>query len=210
MGRISRRSLAAACAGLGTAGLLLLLFEWPGLRGATAWLCAGEPPVASDLLVVLAGGSGERLATALEVYRAGLAPAILITDGFGFADKDMRYLNERGVPARSLMAPLRPATSTYEDALTIRQVVLRENLKSILVVTSPYHCRRARLILKRVVGSLGVRITVTPSVTLYMDLGHWWRSRQGWITVPGEFPKLLWAWVTVPTVPAVGDAGLRK
>jgi uncharacterized SAM-binding protein YcdF (DUF218 family) len=189
---------------------LALTAGWLGLVPATGWLVSGEPPVASDLMVVLGGGSGERLETGLQLYRAGLAPVILVTSGSGFPDQEMRYLKEQGVPARSLVPPLRPAISTYEDALTIRQVVLRNNLKSILVVTSPYHCRRARLILKRVVGSLGVRITVTPSVTLYMDMEHWWRSHQGWITVPGEFPKLLWAWATVPTVPSVGAAGSAK
>ena len=210
MSQIRRRTLAAVWAGLGATGLLLFLLGERGAQEATAWLDDGDAPVVSDLLVILGGGSGERILTGLELYRAALAPMILITDGAGFPDEEMRHLEEQGVPARSLVPPLRPASSTYEDALTIRQVVLRKNLKSILVVTSPYHCRRARLILKRVVGSLGVRVTVTPSVSLYMDMEHWWRSHQGWITVSGEFPKLLWAWATVPNVTAVGDPGLRK
>lgn len=210
MGRVRTRTLAAASAGVCVVGLLLFVLAESGAREATSWLYDPEPPVASDLLVILGGGSEERLLTGLDLYRAGLAPMILITDGAGFPDTEMEHLEEQGVPARSLVAPLRPATSTYEDALTIRQVVLRKSLNSILVVTSPYHCRRARLILHRVVGGLGVRITVTPSVSLYMDMEHWWRSHQGWITVSAEFPKLLWAWATVPTVAAVGDSSLRK
>ena len=195
---------------MGAVGLLLILSTESVARKATAWLYDWDPPAPSDLLVVLGGGSKERLTTVIELYRAGLAPAILITDGAGFPDEEMSYLEKQGVPARSLIPPLRPATSTYEDALSIKQVVVRKKFKSVLVVTSPYHCRRARMILERVVGSAGVRVAVTPSISLYMDKEHWWRSHQGWITVSGEFPKLLWAWATVPTVTTVGDAGLLK
>lgn len=200
----------AAWAGVAVVVLSGLLAGERSLRAATDLLGEGDPPVASDLLVILGGGSQERLATGLELYRAGLAPAILVTDGAGYPDEEMRQLEAEGVPERCLVPPLRPATSTYEDALSIRQVILRKDLKSILVVTSPYHCRRTRMILQRVLGGLGVKVTVTPSVSLYMDMAHWWRSHQGWITVAVEFPKLLWAWATVPTVTAVGDAGLRK
>lgn len=190
--------------------VVVLIVAGAALAPATDWLVAGEPPVPADLLVVLSGGSWERFSTAIDLYRAGMAPAILITDPFGFADAEMRRLEAQGVPASALIAPLRPAGSTYEDSLAVRQLILKKGLKSILVVTSPYHCRRVRLIFRRVVEPLGVRVTVTPSTTLYMDMAHWWRGRQGWITVPGEFPKLLWAWATVPTVPTVGHSGAAK
>ena len=173
-------------------------------RPATRWLIQSSEPRPSDLIVVLAGGAGERLVTGLQLYRAGLASRILITDGFGYPDLGMRYLRAGGVPERSLRQPLMPSESTYEDALAVRQVVVKDNIRSILVVTSPYHCRRTRLIFDRVLGDLGTDVTVTASVTLYMDMDTWWRTRQGWITVPGEFPKLIWSWLSVPHVSAVG------
>ncbi len=155
-------------------------------------------------MVVLAGGSGERFATALDLWRARFSRRILVTDGGGYPDEAFGRLRKGGVPERALVAPHRPSDSTYGDALAIRQAIREGNYSSILVVTSPYHCRRTELILRRVLAGIPVRVTVTASVSLYMNPERWWSSRQGWITVGPEFPKLIWAWLTVPVGSEVG------
>lgn len=194
--RRARGAALAACV-----GALAVAF----VRGpATEWLLAEAPPERADLLVILSGGARERVRTGLSLYRAGLAPAILITDPEGYPAAELAYFEREGVPPQALLAPLRPAASTYEDALSIRQVIGRKSVKSILVVTSPPHCRRAGLILNRVLRNSGVRVTVTPSESLYFDPHRWWTDRQGWANVAVEFPKLLWAWLTVPMAPPVG------
>ncbi len=175
-------------------GLLLVLVV-PG--AATRWLYSGEPPTPAELLLVLGGGSAERARTALELYRAGFAPRIMVTDGSGHPDIAFAAMEEAGIPRRALVSPLRPATSTAEDALAIRQVVVRHGIRSVLVVTSPYHCRRVSLALRRILADVPVEWTVTPSTSLYMDADSWWLSRQGWITVAKEYPKLAWYWLTV-------------
>jgi len=197
--RWSRRGAIAASVLLAT----LACGTWL-LTSGFAWLSTGKPPRPADLMVVLAGGSGERFATALQLWQGGLSRRILVTDGLGYPDLAFNRLREGGVPARALLAPLRPSSSTYGDALAIRQMIIRADYHSILVVTSPYHCRRTELILGRVLAGMPVRVTVTASVTLYMDPERWWSSRQGWITVGPEFPKLLWDWLTVPVGPEVG------
>ena len=162
-------------------------------RRATEWLLAPtDPPVPADLLVVLSGGAAERTETALGLFRQGLAPRILITDKEGFPDPAFRWLERQGVPHRALLAPIAPAASTLEDAWCIREAVKRDGFKSVLVVTSPYHCRRARAILRHVLEPLGVRVTVVGSASYYMDPAHWWRSAQGWRLVPAELGKLIW------------------
>jgi len=195
-------------AALGAAVLLMTLscVAWVLVDGFR-YLSTGEPPRKADLMVVLSGGSGERFATALELWRAEAAPRILVTDGHGYPDDAFSLLRDRGVPVRALLAPPRPSRSTYEDALAIRQVLEKGEFKSILVVTSPYHCRRTGLILGRVLSRIRVGVTITSSVSLYMSPERWWRSRQGWITVGPEFPKLVWAWLTVPVGAEIGDGG---
>ena len=121
-----------------------------------------------------------------------MAPLLTIT-GDGYSSSDILLLEQYGLPRDALVIPPKPSRSTYEDALSLRQLILQKKVVSVLVVTSPYHCRRTRLILNRVLFGLGVRITVTPSVSLFMDPDHWWRSPQGWITAGAEFPKLAWA-----------------
>jgi uncharacterized SAM-binding protein YcdF (DUF218 family) len=85
-----------------------------------------------------------------------------------------------------------PSTSTLEDAWCIRDAVTHDRFKSVLVVTSPYHCRRARAILKQVLQPLGVKVTVVGSASYYMDAPRWWNSAQGWRLIPAELGKLIW------------------
>ncbi len=183
-------------------GLALLVLAVPAVaRAGTAslrWLDVCEPPRESDLMVVLAGGARERLQTARDLYAAGAAPAIMVTSPEGFPDAPMKWLASNGVPPPVLVAPLRPSSSTLDDALSIGQIIRRKGITSVLVVTSPYHCRRTRLILNRILSGLSSRVTVTASTTLYMDPDRWWESRAGWATIPAEYLKLIWAWMTVP------------
>ncbi len=184
---------------------LCLAVGWPRIASlAGGWLLTGEEPRPSDLIVVLAGGARERLLTALELYRMGAAPAIMITDMYGYPDAMMRELALEGVPLRALVPPPRAASSSLEDALSIREVVIRQELRSVIVVTSPFHCRRARLILSRTLSDLDVRLTVAAARSLYVDPNRWWESREGWGKVPLEYAKLLKDWLLVPSF---GDAG---
>lgn len=176
-----------------------ILSDWKG-GAAVSWLSDGEPPQPSDLIVVLDGGAEERVSTAIDLYRAGFAPAIMITSGDGFPDAQVRRMVSSGVPSRALLAPPRPSRSTWEDAVTIRQMVLRNRVGSILVVTSSFHCRRARLILERVLSDIPVRVTLTQSKSLYP--WPWWR------TVPPETIKLAWAWLSVPKTPPGLEEGV--
>ncbi|MBD3161409.1 MAG: hypothetical protein GF346_04285, partial [Candidatus Eisenbacteria bacterium] len=61
------------------AGVLVLLFL-PGILTAYAgWLIEVDPPREADVAVVLGGGVGERLGAAVEIWREGRVPAILVT-----------------------------------------------------------------------------------------------------------------------------------
>jgi len=198
---------AIISSGLVGAGLILLATGPLVAREASDWLMVGGAPRTSELIVVLAGGARERLLAALDLYRGGYAPAIMITDPYGFPDAQMRDLVAAGMPERALIPPPCAATTTLEDALCTREVILRKGFNSILVVTSPYHCRRVRLTFSRVLSDLDVQVTVTASRSLYVELDQWWKSRDGWNKVPVEYLKLIRAWMTVPEFGTVGAPG---
>lgn len=174
-------------------GLLAVISRDWLARAGESWLADSDPPRHSDLIIVLDGGAAERISRAIELYREGFAPAILVTSSEGFPDAQLRRMVSGGIPSRALLAPMQPSSSTWEDAVTIRQTVLRESVDSILVVTSSFHCRRARLIMERVLADIPVRITLTQANRLYP--WPWWR------TVPPEYLKLAWAWLAVPKAP---------
>ncbi len=173
---------------------------WTARTGATAavrWLSTCSTPGPADLLVVVGGGAEERLVTGADLFRHGYAGMILVTEPSGLARIQTMLEEAPGLaPGKLAGCPGRVA-STVDDALCIRQLTEEKGFRSILVVTSPYHCRRLGLILRRTMGDLDVAITVIGSTSLYWPLETWWRHTAGW-EIPAEMAKLAWAWATVP------------
>jgi uncharacterized SAM-binding protein YcdF (DUF218 family) len=176
---------------------LVTVLAWPPVaREAAMWLSKAAPPARSDLLVVVGGGARERLVTAARLHAAGFAPEILATGSSRDIAAARSVLTGLGVPAGSIVEPAAESRSTAEDALVVRDVTVRRGARSILAVTSPYHCRRLTLLLERSLRGTGVTVTVTASESLYFDLDRWWTDRQGWVLIPVEYGKLAWAKVT--------------
>ncbi|MCC6474155.1 MAG: YdcF family protein, partial [Burkholderiales bacterium] len=84
---------------------------------AAGFLCAGHflqaparAPVKADLLAALGGDNGARADKALELYRKGFAPRVLLTGPdshsktrSAYLDFRARYLVENGVPEKALL-----------------------------------------------------------------------------------------------------------
>ena len=182
--------LALACAAL-------LLSARAGASAAARWLSTGGPPRNADLLVVVAGGARERLQTGADLFRRGYAPEILVTEPMPQDGMEALLGMAPGAGGHRLHACADRVTSTVGDALCVRQLVESRGFRSILVVTSPYHCRRLEMIFRRTLGDLDLDIRVVGSASLYWPPESWWRYPAGW-EVPAELAKLTWSWVTVP------------
>jgi uncharacterized SAM-binding protein YcdF (DUF218 family) len=189
---------------------LFLLGSWLAAVAAAGWLVqVGQAPEPSDLMVVVAGGADERLVTAGALYRRGFAPRILMTDLPGSRGERSRRLAQEGVPPDRMVGCPAPVSSTRGDAACIRDVAAGMGARSLLVVTSPYHCRRLSLILRRTMPRTGMKLTFVPSTSLYWKPRDWWRHPDGW-EVPAEMIKLVWAWATVPDGADVRSGGVRE
>lgn len=187
-----------------------LLLAWPPLAwGAARWLLIDTRPERADALVVLGGSSTykERTEYAARLFKEGFAPAVLLTDdglrgGWSreqqrnpfFVERAAAALEGAGVP-RENVGTLAPQTSsTYEEARLLREYAAARGLKSLLVITSGYHARRARWTFERVFEGSGVRVSVaavepgrqTPAPAA------WWLGVAGWRTVALEYVKLAY------------------
>jgi uncharacterized SAM-binding protein YcdF (DUF218 family) len=95
----------------------------------------------ADAIVLLGGGSGERPTRAAELFRAGVAPKIIVS-GAGDAGGNRLLLMNRGVPAGAIK--LEPdSTTTRENAEFSIPLLRAIGAKRIIIVTSWYHSRRA-------------------------------------------------------------------
>lgn len=128
------------------------------------WLTIGDNPVPSDGIVLLAGSMHERAPTAAMLYRAGYAPRVLVSDDGIFSSYSPEHnrnlyqvewaeeeLVRRGVPRRALIRLPCLGKGTVYEALATRRAIAGD-IRSLTVVTSEYHTRRAGWIFQQVLG----------------------------------------------------------
>jgi uncharacterized SAM-binding protein YcdF (DUF218 family) len=169
-------ALAGAAAILGL-GAFLLMVRW--LERSP------DPQAPADVIVVLGGDHPARTLTAIDLYERGLAPALWLTGDVPAPGRQVsvaeaaRYLAfTRGIPYERQL--LLPSTSTWEDAAQIRTAVEQEQVRSLLVVTSWYHSRRALCVINHHLADLDVLVSYTPSTYTLPTSAHWWKRPIGW------------------------------
>jgi uncharacterized SAM-binding protein YcdF (DUF218 family) len=104
-------------------------------------LTVDSGPVKADVLVVLGGGGVERPARALELFKEGEAPKILVS-GAGDSGWIKRFLERNGVTQTAILVESR-SSSTRENARFSIPLLRKMGAKRVILVTSWYHSRRA-------------------------------------------------------------------
>jgi uncharacterized SAM-binding protein YcdF (DUF218 family) len=108
-----------------------------------------DPPHPADAIVILGAPLRdgalsevveERVAAGFALWRDGLAPIVCVT-GRGEADAMAARLCELGVPAQELRIE-REARTTLQNAMYTAKLL--GEARTILLVTQPFHLRRAR------------------------------------------------------------------
>ena len=157
------------------------MFRTPLVWTVAAPLRIDDPPRQADAIVVFAGGVGEsgtagggyqeRVRHAVDLYRAGYAPRLIFSSGFVFAFREaevMRDLAQRlGVPAQAIVLEKR-ASSTFENVVLVRDILRDGGSHVILLVSSPYHMRRAMLTWHRQAPDIEAIATPVPQ-SLYLQ-----------------------------------------
>jgi uncharacterized SAM-binding protein YcdF (DUF218 family) len=165
-GRARRRSVEAVAAVVLT---YVLLFHTPLVWWVASPLKIAEPPRPADAIVVFAGGVGEsgeagggyqeRVRQAVDLYAAGYAPRVVFSSGFVFAFREAEIMKAlavaNGIPADAIVLEQR-ATNTYENVVFVRDILKAEGRRSALLVSSPYHMRRALGVWARVAPDMAV------------------------------------------------------
>jgi uncharacterized SAM-binding protein YcdF (DUF218 family) len=188
--------------------VLLVMVAWTVVAAAAArFLIVRAPLEKADAIVVLSGSSAyrERTQKAAQLFREGRAPRVLLTDdhtrgGWDNAQQRNPFFVERakdelikgGVPQDRIEIVPGVAVSTRDEAFIIRDYAARERLKSVLVVTSAYHSRRALRSLRKAMVDTGTTVGIEPT-----DNGaqvFWWLQLEGWRNVGGEYAKLIYYW----------------
>lgn len=125
---------------IATAGLVVL-FTFAGYFAANPLLFVEGGARHADAIVVLGGDSANRVFRALDLYKAGSAPKILISGtGDCFHVRDLFLL--AGVSSNALLIECR-SRNTRENAEFSVRLMEESGMKRAIVVTSWWHSRRA-------------------------------------------------------------------
>ena len=150
----------------------------------------------ADLIVVLDGGDNDlRYWSGVRLLQQGWAPRLMQDvfskeERFGNWNTDLarEFLN-RTTPGQSTVCPI-AENSTYDEARYLEQCLRSSNVKSILIVTSEYHTRRALSILQTRLPQYHFSVYAAPDP---YNFGHrWWQKRQWAKTTHSEWQRYLW------------------
>lgn len=187
--------------------LLLLNFSLPSECwncDVGAWLDIPANVAHGDAIVVL-GGDSQRLPVATALFHEGYAPELWYTGATEAeqAGSDssvaLQMASDMGVPVEAMT--LLATTSTWEDGREIAAAVQARGARSILVVTSWYHGRRALCAINHHLQDDTVQVYYQPVATLGFGPDDWWLSEAGKRVVTSELYKILFYWGNYGLVP---------
>ena len=157
----------------------------------------------SDVIIVLTGDT-ERFKFGVSLYKQGYAPYIMQTIDKGaslrLAKVHLKWVDiikeasqKEGIPTSALLL-VEGITSTYDDARFTLDTMLAKNLKSAIVVSSPYHMRRVRMIFERIYKETGILLHYQPVKDSWFRIERWWSREDELIIVFNEYVKLFYYW----------------
>jgi len=182
------------------AGLLTLACI---VRFAGGWLNNSETPRKADLILVLAGEPA-RFPYAADLFLEKRAKQVLVTkpvrlrpyrilDDLGIAfprleDVYREILQKKGVPDDRILYIGDELLSTLDEARAFRTYAAANGIHSVLVVTSPYHVRRVRMIFHDEVPGIATTVIATPYEP-YPE--RWWADQDTARSILLELAKIL-------------------
>lgn len=184
---------------------LVWLVAWLGARA----LIVSAPLERADAIVVLSGSStlAERTQHAARLYSQNRSQKILLTTdnhqgGWSSAEQRNPYFHEiavkeltrLGVPSQNVEVVAPPVSSTWDEAELLSEYSKTHNLRSILIVTSAYHSRRALWTFQNSFHDTQAKVGIDPVETGIQtpNPATWWLHARGWQLVFVEYLKLIY------------------
>ncbi len=155
-----------------------------------------------DAIIAVSGGdTSARTDEAVQLYKEGWASSLI----FSGAAQDKSGPSNAAVMRSDAMAAGVPASAitieeqgetTKQNADKTQQLLEEKSIKTVILVTSAYHQRRAGLeFSERANGK--VTIVNHPVASDKQWSGWWWLTPGGWYLAVGEFIKIMMFYVGV-------------
>jgi uncharacterized SAM-binding protein YcdF (DUF218 family) len=151
--------------------------------------------MAADAIIAVSGGdTTARTNEAVALYQNGWAPKLIFSgaaqdkSGPSNAEAMRRHAREAGVPDEDILTEEYGET-TKQNAENTQTIFESNKISSVILVTSPYHQRRASLEFAK--RSTGVSIRNHPAQNDSQWSSVWWATPSGWYLAISELVKII-------------------
>lgn len=186
-----------------TIGLLLVAMVPGALYVQVRRHAHDQPTHDADAIIVLGAGGGPsrpsatyraRLDHALDLYKRGLAPKIIVTERTPGAEGARRYLLISGVPTEDVLMENR-STTTWENLRFAREVMVERGWNSAIISSCGFHLYRAT----RMAAELGIDAQGAAAPGSLIEAKPAARTKMTWLEVRKLFAHAIYE----PPWPAV-------
>lgn len=180
--------------------MIVFLFRYEILIGIGQFLVIENPLEQAQIIQALGWTGTERIDHAIKLYKRGWGNKLYFT-GNGealpfafnnFGEVATAYADSQGVPEESVISS--PSTaSTYEEAVALKRLIYQNHdIQSVIIVSSPFHMRRVRMIFRKVLPDKIKTIfhPVPWSESKYAR--RWWSTEDSTAMVINEYIKLVY------------------
>jgi uncharacterized SAM-binding protein YcdF (DUF218 family) len=187
--------------------LILLILCAACAPFAGRFLSVEDPLERGDAIFVLAGSRAERWLEARDLFNERYAPLILLSAGRpaevesvlarhgvhlpNEAQVARDALTKLGVPADRIETLEGFPDNTADEGRHLRSHAMNRQWRTLIVVTSKLHTRRAALAIRRELEGTSIRIVIRPTRYDDTDPARWWQRRRTIRDVMTELPKLV-------------------
>ena len=150
-------------------------------------------------LIAAVSGPEYRIVYAAGLYTRGLGNKVFCTGGFSEANQRVeaswsKYVaTTHGVPEEAIAIDESAVLSTHDEAVLLKNYIdaHTDTIKSVTVVTDPYHSRRARWIYQKVLGD-DIKVYMAPVPRTRTEFPkQWWTTAASRKLVRNEYVKLV-------------------
>lgn len=150
----------------------------------------------ADAIVAISGGdTPARTQTAIDLYRLGWADRLIVS---GAAADQASPSNAEVMRRQAVTAGISPAVITVDayandtagNAADLNVIAQLQGLKRIVLVTSPYHQRRAEIEFQKALGKKVAILSHPTPNDRFWPPDSWWLNLNGWYLAVVELVKL--------------------
>lgn len=155
----------------------------------------GDQCIAANAIVVVSGGdTNARTEAGIKLYKNGWASKLVLSgaaqdkSGPSNAAAMQQQALSEGVPASAMYLD-ENAETTEQNATNTQSIFQQHNIKTVILVTSGYHQRRASLEFEKRASS--VKILNYPVINDQDWSLLWWLTPHGWWLAGSEIVKII-------------------